>query len=171
MSTTVAAGLLAVVGVFDIVGTIASGWLTDTFDPRLLLVSYYAFRGVGLLLLPWLLSETVHPSMIAFIVIYGLDWVATVPPTAALCRELFGERGTIVFGWVFASHQLGAAAAALGAGVIRDTLGTYTYAWWGGAALCAIAAVLSILVRRSPGGVPALASVPVEPGPPVPGEM
>jgi predicted MFS family arabinose efflux permease len=171
MSTTVAAGLLAVVGVFDIVGTIASGWLTDTFDPRLLLVSYYAFRGVGLLLLPWLLSETVHPSMIAFIVIYGLDWVATVPPTAALCRELFGESGTIVFGWVFASHQLGAAAAALGAGVIRDTLGTYTYAWWGGAALCAIAAVLSILVRRSPGGVPALASVPVEPGPAAPGEM
>jgi predicted MFS family arabinose efflux permease len=171
MSTTVAAGLLAVVGVFDIVGTIASGWLTDTFDPRLLLVGYYAFRGVGLLLLPWLLSETVHPSMIAFIVIYGLDWVATVPPTAALCRELFGERGTIVFGWVFASHQLGASAAALGAGVIRDTLGTYTYAWWGGAALCAIAAVLSILVRRSPEEAPALASVPVEPGPPVPGEM
>ncbi len=171
MSTTVAAGLLAVVGVFDIVGTIASGWLTDTFDPRLLLVGYYAFRGVGLLLLPWLLSDTVHPSMIAFIVIYGLDWVATVPPTAALCRELFGERGTIVFGWVFASHQLGAAGAALGAGVIRDTLGTYTYAWWGGAALCAIAAVLSILVRRSRGGIPILAPVPVEPGPPVPGEM
>lgn len=171
MSTTVAAGLLAVVGVFDIVGTIASGWLTDTFDPRLLLVAYYAFRGVGLLLLPWLLSDTVHPSMIAFIVIYGLDWVATVPPTAALCRELFGERGTIVFGWVFASHQLGAAAAALGAGVIRDTLGTYTYAWWGGAALCAIAAILSILVRRSPGGVQTLTAVPAEPGPPVPREM
>jgi predicted MFS family arabinose efflux permease len=148
MATTVAAGLLAAVGIFDIVGTIASGWLTDSFDPRLLLVVYYAFRGVGLLLLPWLLSDVVHPSMIAFIVIYGLDWVATVPPTAALCRRLFGERGTIVFGWVFASHQLGAAAAALGAGVIRDTLGEYTYAWWGGAALCAIAAVLSIVVGR-----------------------
>ena len=81
--------------------------------------------------------------------IYGLDWVATVPPTAALCREIFGERGTIVFGWVFAAHQIGAAAAALGAGVIRDVFGTYTYAWWGGAALCAIAAVLSIVVKRS----------------------
>lgn len=146
MSSTTAAGLLAAVGVFDIVGTIASGWLTDKFDPRVLLVAYYAFRGLGLLLLPQLLSSTVHPSMVLFIVIYGLDWVATVPPTAALCREVFGERGTIVFGWVFASHQIGAAVAALGAGVIRDTLGTYTWAWWGGAALCAVAAVLSVVV-------------------------
>lgn len=80
--------------------------------------------------------------------VYRLDWVATVPPTSALCREIFGEQDTIVFGWVFASHQIGAAIASLTAGVIRDTLGTYTYAWWGGAALCAIAAVLSIVVRR-----------------------
>jgi len=151
MATTTAAALLAVVGIFDIVGTIASGWLTDKFDPRILLVAYYGFRGVGLLLLPWLLSDSVHPSMVLFIVVYGLDWVATVPPTAALCRELFGDRGTIVFGWVFASHQLGAAAAALGAGVIRDTFGEYTYAWWGGAALCAVAAALSIAVTRTRG--------------------
>lgn len=150
MSSTTAAGLLAAVGVFDIVGTIASGWLTDKFDPRVLLVAYYLFRGVGLLLLPQLLASTVHPSMVLFIVIYGLDWVATVPPTAALCREAFGERGTIVFGWVFASHQVGAAVAALGAGVIRDALGTYTWAWWGGAALCAIAAVLSVVVSGTP---------------------
>ena len=146
MSSTTAAGLLAAVGVFDIVGTIASGWLTDKFDPRVLLVAYYLFRGLGLLLLPQLLASTVHPSMVLFIVIYGLDWVATVPPTAALCREVFGDRGTIVFGWVFASHQIGAAVAALGAGVIRDSSGSYTYAWWAGAALCAIAAVLSIVV-------------------------
>ena len=149
MPTTTAAALLAVVGVFDIAGTIASGWLTDKFDPRKLLVAYYVFRGAGLLLLPWLLSDTVHPSMVLFIVIYGLDWVATVPPTAALCREIFGERGTIVFGWVFASHQIGAAVAALGAGVIRDVFGEYTYAWWGGAALCVIAAILSLAVRRA----------------------
>lgn len=148
MATTTAAGLLAVVGIFDIAGTIASGWLTDKFDPRKLLVAYYVFRGVGLLLLPFLLSDVVHPSMVLFVVIYGLDWVATVPPTAALCREIFGERGTIVFGWVFAAHQIGAAAAALGAGVIRDVFGEYTYAWWGGAALCVIAAVLSLAVRR-----------------------
>ncbi len=124
-------------GRLDIVGTIASGWLTDSVDPRLLLLlAYYAFRGVGLLLLPSLLSATMHPSMVLFVVVYGLDWVATVPPTAALCRELFGERGTIVFGWVFASHQVGAALAAFAAGVVRDTFGTYSYAFWGGAALC-----------------------------------
>lgn len=149
MTTTTAAGLLAVVGVFDIAGTVFSGWLTDKLDPRILLVTYYIFRGVGLLLLPWLLSDVVHPSMVVFIVIYGLDWVATVPPTSALCREVFGDRGTIVFGWVFAAHQLGAAAAALGAGIIRDTFGEYTYAWWGGAAMCVIAAGLSFAVKRS----------------------
>ena len=150
MATTTAAGLLMVVGVFDIVGTVASGWLTDRIDPRILLLAYYAFRGVGLLLLPWLLADTVHPSMVLFIVVYGLDWVATVPPTAALCRRIFGSEGTIVFGWVFASHQLGAAGAALAAGVVRDTFGSYTYAWFGGAALCLIAALLSIALRRLP---------------------
>jgi predicted MFS family arabinose efflux permease len=154
MATTTAAGLLMLVGVFDIVGTVASGWLTDRIDPRLLLLVYYTFRGVGLLLLPWLLAATVHPSMVVFIVVYGLDWVATVPPTVVLCRRRFGDEGTIVFGWVFASHQLGAAAAALTAGIIRDAFGTYTYAWLGGAALCALAAVLSIGLRRL-GDVPA----------------
>lgn len=149
MPATTAAGLLAAVGIFDIAGTIASGWLTDRFDPRKLLVAYYAFRGVSLLLLPWLLSESVHPSMVLFVVIYGLDWVATVPPTAVLCRRIFGERGTIVFGWVFAAHQVGAAIAAFGAGVIRDVFGTYAYAFWGGAVLCVIAAVLSMLATSS----------------------
>jgi hypothetical protein len=78
----------------------------DFADPRLLLVCYYFFRGVSLLVLPWLLSDAVHPSMLVFIIVYGLDWVATVPPTAALCREAFGSSGTIVFGWVFASEDL-----------------------------------------------------------------
>ena len=147
MPQAVAASLLAAVGVFDIVGTIFSGWLTDRFDPRWLLAFYYVFRGVGLMALPWLLSDSVHVSMVIFIVVYGLDWVATVPPTAALCQMIFGDRGTIVFGWVFAAHQLGAAAAALGAGVIRDVFGEYTYAWWGGAALCIIAAATSMMVK------------------------
>ncbi|MCI9888760.1 MFS transporter [Micrococcales bacterium 31B] len=148
MPETTAAGLLAVVGVFDIVGTVLSGWLTDKIDPRLLLVAYYGFRGVGLLVLPWLLSDSVHPSMVIFIVVYGLDWVATVPPTVALCRRIFGDRGTIVFGWVFASHQLGAAAAAFAAGFVRDETGSYTYAWIGGAALCAVGAFVSCIPRR-----------------------
>ena len=150
MATTTAAGLLTVVGLFDIVGTIASGWFTDRVDPRVLLLVYYVFRGVGLLLLPWLLAAAVHPSMVLFIVVYGLDWVATVPPTVTLCRRIFGEQGTMVFGWVFAAHQLGAAAAALGAGVVRDVFGTYTCAWFGGAALCVVAAVLSVSLRRPP---------------------
>lgn len=149
MPTATAAGLLAAVGVFDIAGTVLSGWLTDRFDPRKLLAVYYTFRGVSLLLLPWLLSDAVHVSMIVFIVIYGLDWVATVPPTSALCRTIFKERGTIVFGWVFASHQIGAAVAAFGGGVVRDVFGEYTYAWWAGAAICVIAAVLSIFTRPS----------------------
>lgn len=148
MTQTTAAGLLAVVGIFDIVGTIASGWLTDRYNPRILLAVYYQFRGIGLLVLPLLLSATVQPSMIVFVVIYGLDWVATVPPTAAICRQVFGADGSVVFGWVFAAHQLGAAAAALAAGAIRDATGQYTYAWFGAAAMCTIAAVISATIRK-----------------------
>ena len=109
MPETTAAGLLALVGLFDIVGTVASGWLTDRYDSRVLLAGYYALRGLSLLILPWLIAATAHPSMLVFIVFYGLDWVATVPPTIALCRQHFGADGPIVFGWVFASHQFGAA--------------------------------------------------------------
>ncbi len=148
MPETTAAGLLAVVGLFDIIGTIASGWLTDRFNPRILLAVYYQFRGIGLLVLPLLLSATVQPSMIVFVVIYGLDWVATVPPTAAICRQVFGADGSVVFGWVFAAHQLGAAAAALAAGAVRDATGQYTYAWFAAAAMCTIAAVISATIRK-----------------------
>ncbi|KRE79587.1 MFS transporter [Arthrobacter sp. Soil763] len=148
MAETTAAGLLAVVGIFDILGTIASGWLTDRFNPRILLAVYYQFRGIGLLVLPLLLSAEVQPSMIVFVVIYGLDWVATVPPTAAICRQVFGADGSVVFGWVFAAHQLGAAAAALAAGAVRDATGQYTYAWFAAAAMCTIAAVISATIRK-----------------------
>ena len=148
MPETTAAGLLAVVGIFDIVGTVASGWLTDKVNPRLLLAAYYGLRGAGLLMLPSLLSDSLHPSMIAFVVVYGLDWVATVPPTAALCREAFGEAGSVVFGWVFAAHQIGAAIVSVGAGVIRDTTGQYTLAWVGAACLCMVAAFVSTRVGR-----------------------
>ncbi len=147
MTVTVAAGLLAVVGVFDIVGTIASGWLTDRVNPRYLLTGYYAFRGVGLAFLPLLLSSEVQPSIVIFVVVYGLDWVATVPPTVALCREYFGDRAGIVFGWVFAAHQVGAAVAATVAGLVRDEFGDYAYAWIGGAVLCVVAAVFSYIVK------------------------
>jgi MFS family permease len=149
MPETTAAGLLAAVGVFDIFGTIASGWLTDRVNPRILLGIYYFGRGVSLMLLPELLSATVHPNLIIFIVVYGLDWVATVPPTIAICNEVFGKKGPIVFGWVFASHQVGASIAAVVAGVIRDQTGEYTYAWFGAAALCAVAAWVSFTIKKT----------------------
>jgi MFS family permease len=148
MPTTTAASLLALVGVFDIVGTVFSGWLTDRFDSRLLLGAYYALRGLSLLLLPDLFAASPHPSMLVFILFYGLDWVATVPPTIALCRERFGESGAVVFGWVFASHQLGAALAATGAGIIRDSSGSYSAAFYVAGGLALVASVLSVQIRR-----------------------
>ena len=150
MPVTTAAGLLAVVGLFDIAGTIFSGWLTDRFDPRLLLLTYYLFRGLSLFLLPSLFAPGVHLSMVAFIVFYGLDWVATVPPTLALCRQFFGARAPVVFGWVFASHQVGSAIAAFGGGVVRDLTGSYTPAWYSAGLLCLFASALSITLRRPP---------------------
>ncbi|PZG09979.1 MFS transporter [Micromonospora craterilacus] len=151
MPQTTAAGLLALVGLFDIVGTVASGWLTDRYDPRLLLGAYYALRGGSLLVLPSLFGATTEPSMLVFIIFYGLDWVATVPPTVALCREYFGASAAVVFGWVFAAHQLGAAVAATGAGLVRDQLGEYTLAWYLAGTLSVGAAVLSVLLIRRRG--------------------
>lgn len=144
MPTTTAAGLLAVVGIFDIVGTLASGWLTDRVDSRYLLVGYYGLRGLSLLVVHQMLSPTVEPGLWVFIVFYGLDWVATVPPTVALCRIHFGlERSGVVFGWVFASHMVGAGAGASVAGWIRASSGSYHDAWILAAELCLVAAVLS----------------------------
>jgi predicted MFS family arabinose efflux permease len=146
MTQTTAASLLALVGLFDIIGTIASGWLTDRVDSRWLLAGYYALRGLSLLVLPSLFAATAHPSMVVFILFYGLDWVATVPPTVALCREYFGAGGAVVFGWVFASHQFGAAIAATAAGLVRDQLGTYDAAWYGAGALALAASLLSLML-------------------------
>ncbi|MFF9474725.1 MFS transporter [Streptomyces roseolus] len=148
MPVTAAAGLLAVIGVFDVVGTIASGWFTDRFEARRLLAVYYALRGVSLLFLPMLLAPSVHPPMLFFIVFYGLDWVATVPPTIALCREHYGEDSAIVFGWVLASHQIGAAAVAFAGGVARDVFGSYDPVWYASGALCAAAALMALVIRR-----------------------
>ncbi|WP_237742705.1 MFS transporter [Actinopolymorpha alba] len=151
MAEPIAASLLAVIGILDVVGTIASGWLTDRFSAPALLGMYYALRGGSLLVLPYLLDATAHPSLLIFIIFYGLDWVATVPPTIALCRLHFGASGPIVFGWVFASHQIGAAIAATAAGVLRDNLGSYTVAFTGAGLLCFLAAALSLrLAPRQP---------------------
>jgi predicted MFS family arabinose efflux permease len=141
MSEVTAASLLATVGLFDIVGTVFSGWLTDRWNSRLLLCWYYGLRGLSLFILPFALRSP-GAALIVFIVFYGLDWVATVPPTAALATEIFGpESGSIVYGWIFASHQFGAAFAAYGAGAIRTWMGDYLLAFVLAGILCLVAAV------------------------------
>ncbi len=148
MPATTAASLLAVVGIFDFVGTIASGWLTDKVDPKLLLVFYYGLRGLALFTVPFVLGPTAEPPLWFFIVFYGLDWIATVPPTIALTRKYFGlAKSGVVYGWVFASHMIGAAVAAAYAGMIRDTQGDYFIAWITAAVLCLFAASSMFLIR------------------------
>jgi sugar phosphate permease len=146
-----AASLLAMMGLFDLVGTTASGWLSDRYNCRYLLFGYYGLRGLSLLFLP---SALIGPAagLGIFAVFYGLDWIATVPPTVRLTADVFGrEKAGIVFGWVVASHQVGAACAAYAAGVLRTETGGYAWAFIGAGVLCVIAAfgVLPIARRRS----------------------
>ena len=148
MAEVAAAGLLATIGIFDIVGTTVSGWLTDRMDSRKLLFAYYGLRGLSLMLLPLVFSAQ-NFGLILFIVFYGLDWVATVPPTVSLAAQSFGrEQGTVIFGWVFAAHQVGAPVAATGAGVIRTITGDYFLAFVSAGVLCLVAAVLSMGIGR-----------------------
>jgi MFS family permease len=163
MSAVAGASLLAMIGAFDMVGTIASGWLTDRVDPRMLLLWYYALRGLALLALPYAFGS--WGALVAFSVFYGLDWVATVPPTAALAADTFGrERVGIVFGWIFAAHQFGAAAAAWVAGATRGWFGSYTFAFVSAGATCLLASLLvtqikvpGVRLRLRPGARVALA--------------
>jgi len=157
MGATTAAGLLAVVGLFDIAGTLGSGWLTDRVDPRLLLGVYYGLRGLALLAVPTILGPSVEPPLVLVVALFGLDWVATVPPTVTLCRMNFGvERGGIVFGWVFAAHMVGAGIAAMASGALRHALGTYTVAWLLAALLAVAAAIASTAIPRGPAARPDL---------------
>lgn len=144
-----AAGLLALVGIFDFVGTILSGWLTDRVNPVYLLLFYYGLRGLALFTVPFVLGPTVELPLMFFVVFYGLDWIATVPPTIELCRKYFGiNQSPTVYGWVFASHMVGAAIAAAFAGAIRDTQGSYFIAWITAAVLCLVAAVSVLAFKR-----------------------
>lgn len=145
-----AAGLLAAMGLLDLAGTTASGWLSDRYDCRYLLFGYYGLRGLALLFLP---SALLGPAvgLGVFAVFYGLDWIATVPPTVRLTADVFGrERASIVFGWVVAAHQAGAAFAAFAAGAVRTALGSYAWAFLGAGALCLIAAVGVLPIGRRP---------------------
>ena len=139
MVTVTAASLLALIGVFDVIGTIGSGYLTDRIDPRKLLFFYYFTRGLSLFLLPSILFSTLHASTLVFIIFYGLDWVATVPPTVLLCRQVLGpDKGAVVYGWVFAAHQVGGSIAALGAALLRVKFGDYASAFYITGLLCVI---------------------------------
>jgi predicted MFS family arabinose efflux permease len=148
-----AASLLAMMGLFDLVGTTASGWLSDRYNCRYLLFGYYGLRGLSLMFLPQaLLGPTAGLGL--FAVFYGLDWIATVPPTVRLTAEVFGrEKASIVFGWVVACHQVGAAYATFAAGWLRTAYGSYAWAFLGAGALCLIAAfgVLPIARVRAAG--------------------
>jgi MFS family permease len=143
-----AASVLAMMGAFDFIGTIGSGWLSDRFDNRWLLFWYYGLRGLSLLYLPF--TDFTFYGLSLFAVFYGLDWIATVPPTVKLTADRFGpERAGMVFGWIFAGHQLGAASAAFGAGYVRTEYSTYLPAFFIAGALCLFASVLVLTVRKS----------------------
>ena len=145
-----AASLLALMGLCDLVGTTAAGWMSDRWDSRWLLAAYYGLRGLSLLFLPYALAGA-EPALVLFAVWYGLDWIATVPPTLRLANEAFGRtRAPIVFGWIAGGHQLGAASIALGAGALRVGSGRYDLAFLGAGALCIGAAALSLAFRRDP---------------------
>jgi MFS family permease len=144
-----AASLLAAMGVFDLVGTIGSGWLSDRYDNRWLLFWYYGLRGLSLVFLPF--TDFSFYGLSLFAIFYGLDWIATVAPTVRLTTQRFGaDRANLVFGWIFAGHQIGAATAAFGAGLSRTTLATYLPAFFAAGALCIIAALTVLAISRHP---------------------
>jgi MFS family permease len=144
-----AASLLAAMGVFDFFGTIVSGWLSDRYDNRWLLFWYYGLRGLSLVFLPF--TDFSFYGLSLFAMFYGLDWIATVPPTVRLTAQRFGpERANLVFGWIFAGHQMGAAAAAFGAGLSRTVLATYLPAFFAAGALCIVAALITLAISRQP---------------------
>ena len=152
-----ASGALAVMGVFNFIGTLGSGWLTDRYDPRRLLLAYYGFRGVSLLFLPF-----VHDSLgiFAFAILFGLDYIATVPPTVMLVADVFGRRNVgVVYGWVFAAHQLGAAMAAWVAGIVRERVGDYTPAFFAAGMIAIVAGVAALAINRPRPGAPEAAAV------------
>ena len=144
-----AAGLMASLGVFDLFGTICSGWLTDRYNPRVLLFWYYSLRGLSLLLLPFTQFNLFDLSI--FAVFYGLDWVATVPPTITLTNLVFGRKDApVIVSWIFCAHQVGGSLAAVAAGAVRDATGSYMLAFLASGAACLMASLLVLRISRQP---------------------
>lgn len=144
-----AASFLSFMGIFNLVGTTLSGWLSDRFDNRWLLFWYYLLRGASLVLLPYALVQGSLPLLIMFTVFYGLDWIATVPPTVSISRQIFGtQKSGIIYGWIFASHQAGAAVAAYGGGLIYKLFNSYTWAFFLAGVFCVLASLFVIIVKK-----------------------
>lgn len=144
-----AASFLSFMGIFNLVGTTLSGWLSDRFDNRWLLFWYYGLRGASLVFLPFALNEGSIPMLVIFTVFYGLDWIATVPPTISISRQIFGmKKSGIVYGWIFASHQAGAAVAAFGGGLIYKFFNTYTWAFFLAGVFCLVASLFVIIIKK-----------------------
>lgn len=155
---TTAAGLLALMGAMNFAGTLGSGWLTDRYDPRRLLAIYYGFRGISLLFLPFVTEPL---GLGAFAILFGLDYIATVPPTTALVADNFGRRNVgVVYGWVFCAHQIGAALTAWGGGLAREFLGDYVLAFLLAGALALAGSLLAMRISRGPKPVDSLEARP-----------
>ncbi|WHZ05685.1 MFS transporter [Neobacillus sp. YX16] len=144
-----AASFLSFMGIFNLVGTTLSGWLSDRFDNRWLLFWYYGLRGASLVLLPYALNEGSTTMLVIFTVFYGLDWIATVPPTISISRQIFGTtKSGIIYGWIFASHQVGAAVAAYGGGLVYKFFNTYTWAFFLAGIFCILASLFVIIIKK-----------------------
>jgi sugar phosphate permease len=145
-----AAGLLALMGLFDLFGTTLSGWLSDRFDSRWLLFWYYGLRGLSLVFLPYALNSGSNTAILIFTVFYGLDWIATVPPTVKIATSVFGkEKSGMIFGWIVVAHQIGASTAAYGAGLMRDLFGAYTIPFIAAGCVCVFAAIMAVKISKA----------------------
>ncbi|MFF2752898.1 MFS transporter [Psychrobacillus sp. NPDC058041] len=144
-----AASMLSFMGIFDLIGTTLSGWLSDRIDNRWLLFWYYSLRGISLLFLPFALTQGSYLWLVIFSIFYGLDWIATVPPTIGLARRTFGlEKSTLMYGWIVAAHQVGAGVAAYGGGVIFKVFGTYQWAFILAGGMCVLASLFVIMLKK-----------------------
>lgn len=145
-----AASILSFMGVFNLVGTTLSGWLSDRFDNRWLLFWYYILRGLSLMFLPFALMQGSMTFLVIFTIFYGLDWIATVPPTIGIARQVFGiQQSAIIYGWIYASHQAGAAVAAYGGGLIYNYFNTYTFAFFSAGVFCVLASLFVIGIKKN----------------------
>jgi predicted MFS family arabinose efflux permease len=150
ISEVTAAGLLALMGLFDLFGTTLSGWLSDRLDSRWLLFWYYGLRGLSLVFLPYALDSGSNTAILIFTVFYGLDWLATVPPTVKIATSVFGkEKSGMIFGWIVVAHQIGASTAAYGAGLMRELLGAYTLPFIAAGCVCVFAAIMAIKISKA----------------------